>query len=152
MAGNHILPSSSLGRWLGINDGRGPLLSRNYAGLSDDPKLVAFLAANRGEARFIVAAPNTNLVAPVIIRTGLPALAFGGYMGTDPILPIDAFAEMAARGEVRYVLLPGGRARQTDFVKWVREHGTPVDNDLWRSVTPDDQRRSIALYDLKKKD
>jgi 4-amino-4-deoxy-L-arabinose transferase-like glycosyltransferase len=154
MAGNHTLPSSSLGRWLGINDGRGPLLSRNYAGLSDDPKLVEFLAANRGDARFIVAAPNTNLVAPVIIRTGLPALAFGGYMGTDPIIPLDAFAEMAARGEVRYVLLPGGRTRQggpSDFVKWVREHGTPVDNDLWRSVTPDDQRRPLALYDLKKK-
>ncbi len=153
MAGNHTLPSSSFGRWLGLNDGRGPLLSRNFAGLSDDPKLVQFLAANRGDARFIVAAPTTNLVAPVIVRTGLPALAFGGYIGTDPILSLDAFAGMVARGEVRYVLLPGGRTRQGgtgDFVKWVRDHGTPVDNALWRSIVPEEGRRSIALYELKR--
>jgi 4-amino-4-deoxy-L-arabinose transferase-like glycosyltransferase len=148
MAGNHTLPSSSLGRWLGLNDGRGPLLSRNYAGLSDDPKLIEFLTAHRGDARFIVAAPTTQLVAPLIIHTGLPALAFGGYTGNDPIFPIDTFAAMAARGDVRYVLLAGGRGRQSDLVRWVREHGTPVDNTLWRSSAPEEGRRPLALYEL----
>ena len=38
-----MLPSASLPRWLGLDDGRGPLLSRNYAALSADPKLHAFL-------------------------------------------------------------------------------------------------------------
>ena len=151
MAGNHTLPSASLGRWLGINDGRGPILSRNYAGLSDDPKLIAFLAANRGDARFIVSAPTTQLIAPVIIRTGLPALAFGGYGGTDPIFSVDAFAAMVEHGDIRYVLMAGGRTRQSDLVRWVREHGTPVDNALWRSSAPEPGRRPIELYDLKKK-
>jgi 4-amino-4-deoxy-L-arabinose transferase-like glycosyltransferase len=151
VAGNHILPSASLARWLGLNDGRGPILSRNYAALSDDPKLVDFLTANRGDARFLVAAPNTNLVAPLIIQTGLPALAFGGYIGTDPILSVDAFAEMVERGEVRYVLLFGGRTRQSDFIRWVRGHGTPVDAALWRTSSPEEGRRPIELYDLKRK-
>ena len=53
---------------------------------------------------------------------------------------------------LRYVLLPGGRGRSNDFIKWVRERGTPVDNDLWRSSAPEDGRRVIALYDLRKKD
>ena len=116
------------------------------------PKLIGFLAANRGDARFIVAAPSTQLVAPLIIRTGLPALAFGGYTGADPIFPVDTFAEMAARGDIRYVLLLGGRGRQSDLMRWVREHGTPVDNTLWRTPAPEDGRRPIALYDLKTKD
>ena len=150
-AGNHVLPSASLGRWLGLNDGRGPLLSRNYAALSDDPKLLAFLTDNRGSARFLVAAPTTQLVAPLIIRTGQPALAFGGYMGSDPVLSLDAFGEMVRSGEVRYVLLFGGRTRASEFTSWVRENGTPVDNDLWRSAPPAEGRRSIALYDLRKK-
>jgi 4-amino-4-deoxy-L-arabinose transferase-like glycosyltransferase len=150
-AGNHVLPSAGLGRWLGINDGRGPLLSRNYAALSDDPKLIDFLTVNRGDARFMVAAPTTALVAPLIVRTGQPALAFGGYLGSDPILSVDSFAAMAARGEVRYVLLFGGRTRASEFTRWVRENGTPVDNDLWRSVPSGEERRPIALYDLRKK-
>ena len=56
--GNLTLPSASLPRWLGIDDGRGPLLSRNFRALTDDPKLLAFLLAHRGTARFLVAAPN----------------------------------------------------------------------------------------------
>ena len=152
MPGNHVLPSASLARWLGLNDGRGPILSRNYATLSDDPKLAQFLIANRGDARFLVATPTTQLAAPLIVRTGQPVLAFGGYLGLDPLFSLEVLESLVARGELRYVLLPGGRYRTNDFIKWVRERGTPVDNDLWRSSAPEDGRRVIALYDLKKRD
>jgi 4-amino-4-deoxy-L-arabinose transferase-like glycosyltransferase len=146
--GNLMLPSASLARWLGLNDGRGPLLSRNFNALSGDPKLHEFLLAHRGDARFIVAAPTTNLVAPVIIHTGQPAMAFGGFFGNEPILPLDAFAEKVKRGEVRYVLLGGGRGRQSDFTRWVQANGKPVDESEWRSMTADG-RRSLQLYDVK---
>lgn len=157
--GNHVLPSASLPRWLGVNDGRGPLLSRNFTLQSDDPKLEAFLLAHRGEARFLVAAPNTQLVAPLVIRTGLPALAFGGFFGRDPILSTEAFADMARRGEVRYVLLGnvgGGQQRQrqqqqlqqSEFVRWVRANAVPVDEQQWHTPSPDG-RRTVALYELK---
>ncbi|MBS0548092.1 MAG: glycosyltransferase family 39 protein [Proteobacteria bacterium] len=148
--GNHTLPSASLARWLGRDDGRGPLLSRNYTPLSDDPKLLTFLTDNRNGARFLVAAPTTQLAAPIIVRTGQPALAFGGYLGRDPILSPEAFAALAGSGEVRYVLLYGGRARQPAFARWVREHGTPIDPALWRTSPPGEDRRPIALYELKR--
>jgi 4-amino-4-deoxy-L-arabinose transferase-like glycosyltransferase len=147
--GNLTLPSASLARWLGLNDGRGPLLSRNYAALSSDPKLHQFLMAHRGEARFLVAAPNTGLVAPVIVRTGQPAMAFGGFFGNEPILPLDVFAEKVKRGEVRYVLLGGGRARQSGFTRWVLANGKPVDASQWRSFVEGSGRRAIELYDVK---
>jgi 4-amino-4-deoxy-L-arabinose transferase-like glycosyltransferase len=145
--GSLVLPSASLPRWLGMDDGRGPLLSRHYRSLSDDPKLEQFLLANRGAAKFIVAAPTTGLVAPLIVRTGQPAMAVGGFFGNEPILPVDAFAEKVMRGEVRYVLL-GQRARQNEFTRWVRTHGKVVDESQWRSVSAAG-RRPIQLYDLK---
>jgi 4-amino-4-deoxy-L-arabinose transferase-like glycosyltransferase len=144
--GNLTLPSSSLARWLGRDDGRGPLLSRNYGALTNDPKLRAFLQEHRGEARFLLAAPNALLAAPVIIQSGQPVMAFGGFFGTDPVLSVDAFAKQVEQGEVRFVVL-GNTRRQRDFEHWVQAHGTPVDPDLWRS-RPTEPRRSIVLYDL----
>jgi 4-amino-4-deoxy-L-arabinose transferase-like glycosyltransferase len=146
--GNLMLPSTSLPRWLGLGDGRGPFLSRSYALPSDDPKLLAFLLEQRGAARFLVAAPNTQLVAPIIVRTGQPAMAFGGYFGNEPILSVEAFAEMVKRGEVRYVVLPM-RARPSAFVRWVRANGKPVEEQRWRSVAPAEWWRTIVLYDVK---
>ena len=144
--GNLTLPSSSLGRWLGIDDGRGWLLSRSYRALTDDAKLRAFLQEHRGDARFLLAAPNALLAAPVIIHSGQPVMAFGGFFGTDPVLSVDAFARQVERGEVRFVVL-GNTRRPRDFERWVQAHGTPVDPALWRSLPPE-PRRSITLYDL----
>jgi 4-amino-4-deoxy-L-arabinose transferase-like glycosyltransferase len=144
--GNLTLPSSSLGRWLGIDDGRGWLLSRSYRGLTDDAKLRAFLQEHRGDARFLLAAPNALLAAPVIIHSGQPVMAFGGFFGTDPVLSVEAFAKQVERGEVRFVVL-GNTRRPREFERWVQAHGRPVDAELWRSLPPE-PRRSIALYDL----
>jgi 4-amino-4-deoxy-L-arabinose transferase-like glycosyltransferase len=146
--GNLVLPSASLPRWLGLNDGRGPILSRHYPSLSDDPKLQQFLLANRGKARFLVAAPNIGLVAPLIVRTGEPAMAVGGFFGNEPILTVEAFADKVKRGEVRYVLLTA-RTRPTDFTRWVRANGKRVDEAQWRSVSVEG-RRPIQLYDLRR--
>jgi 4-amino-4-deoxy-L-arabinose transferase-like glycosyltransferase len=147
--GNLTLPSASLPRWLGIDDGRGPILSRDWKALTDDPKLQAFLQEHRGNARFLLAAPNALLAAPVIIGTGQPVMAFGGFFGNDPVMSIDAFAKAVERGEVRFVVLATNR-RTRDFERWVRAHGTIVDPSQWRSLPPE-PRRAIVLYDLSPK-
>jgi len=144
--GNLILPSASLPRWLGMDDGRGPILSRTYRSQGDDPKLLAFLEARRGTAKFLAATSNALLASPLIIHSGAPVMAFGGYLGNDPITSLDAFAERVKRGEVRYVLLSPGR-RPAQFDAWVRARGRPVDPALWRSLPPE-PRRAISLYDL----
>jgi 4-amino-4-deoxy-L-arabinose transferase-like glycosyltransferase len=144
--GSLVLPSSSLPRWLGINDGRGPLLSRNFPPATNDPKLYAFLLTQRGTARFIVATPNTRLAAPIIIDTGEPVMAVGGDWGIDPILTTEAFAGMVARGDVRFVLV--GRRRNGPLARWAMAHGQPVDDGQWRSL-PADWRSPLTLYDLK---
>ncbi len=147
--GNLTLPSASLPRWLGIDDGRGPILSRDWKALTDDPKLQAFLQQHRGKTRFLLAAPNALLAAPVIIGTGQPVMAFGGFFGNDPVMSVDAFAKAVERGEVRFVVLATNR-RTRDFERWVRAHGTIVDPAQWRSLPPE-PRRAIVLYDLAAK-
>ena len=145
--GNLTLPSASLPRWLGRDDGRGPILSREWPALTDDPKLLSFLKERRGGARFLVAAPNALLAAPVIVATGQPAMAFGGYLGSDPILGIDGLAAAVARGEVRHAVLATYRPPRA-FERWVRANGRPVDPALWRSIVPAETRRGIELYEL----
>jgi hypothetical protein len=123
------------------------VLSRNYVALSSDPKLLDFLTEHRDGARFIVAAPTTILAAPVIARTGLPAMAFGGFFGNEPILTVEAFAEKVRRGEVRYALL-GGLTRPNPITRWVRDNGTLVAPSEWLSTSPAG-RWPIQLFDLK---
>ncbi|WP_421994086.1 glycosyltransferase family 39 protein [Reyranella sp.] len=145
--GNLTLPSASLPRWLGRDDGRGPLLSRTYSALTDDPRLQAYLKEHRGRARFLLATPDALLAAPVIVRTGQPVMAFGGFLGRDPVISVEAFAEAVHRGEVRFAVLAANR-RTRAFERWVRAHGKPVDPALWRSL-PADPRRELTLYDLR---
>lgn len=146
--GNLTLPSASLPRWLGLDDGRGPILSRQYRTPTDDPKLLAFLQKERRSARFLAAAPSAVLAAPLIVRSGEPVIAYGGYLGNDPIMDVAAFAQRVKRGEVRYAIL-GTARRPAGFDAWVRANGTPVDPALWRSLSPEG-RRPIALYELKR--
>ena len=146
--GNLTLPSASLPRWLGLEDGRGPILSRQYRTLTDDPKLLAFLQKERRSARFLAAAPTALLAAPLIVKSGEPVIAFGGYLGNDPIMDIGTFAERVKRGEVRYAIL-GAERRPEGFDVWVRGNGSPVDPALWRSLPPEG-RRPISLYELKR--
>ena len=141
-----LLPSASLPRWLGIDDGRGPILSQNFPPGTEDPKLHAFLRAERGTSRFLAAAPNTRLAAPIIIATGEPVMATGGYLGIDPILTVDTFRQMVERGEVRFVLV--GRRRNDAIARWAIVNGRKVDEAKWRSL-PADWRSPLAVYDLK---
>jgi 4-amino-4-deoxy-L-arabinose transferase-like glycosyltransferase len=45
------------------------------------------------------------MVAPIIIETGEPVVAIGGFMGGDPILTANQFAQRVKEGQFRYMLL-----------------------------------------------
>jgi hypothetical protein len=84
-------------------------------------------------------------------------VAIGGFMGGDPILTANQFAQMVQDGKIRYMLLPepnparpggangrdlggafgfGRGGTQAGIAKWVREHGKPVDPALWKPALP----------------
>jgi 4-amino-4-deoxy-L-arabinose transferase-like glycosyltransferase len=102
-------------------------------------KLSSYLMANRDAAKFLVAVPNANVAAPLIISTGLPVMAIGGYLGDDPILTPADVEKLAADRQLRFVMLggftlaPAKQAAALDpIARWVRANRRPVDPKLWR--------------------
>jgi 4-amino-4-deoxy-L-arabinose transferase-like glycosyltransferase len=72
-------------------------------------KLTSYLEANRGDTRFMLAVPSSMSAAPIIIQTGQPVMAMGGFSGGDPILTADQLAQDVKDGLVRFFLLQGAR-------------------------------------------
>lgn len=106
-------------------------------------KLLAFLTAHRQGADYLVAMPTARLAAPLIIESGEPVMAMGGFMGTDPILTPESLADLVAQHRLRYVLLGepdlidrffGAQAAQKQLADWVRANGKVVDPAEWRSA------------------
>ena len=102
-------------------------------------KLTGYLIAHREAAKFLVAVPNANVAAPLIISTGLPVMAIGGYLGDDPILTPSDVERLASDRQLRFVMLggftlaPAKQAAALDpIARWVRANGRPVDPKLWR--------------------
>jgi 4-amino-4-deoxy-L-arabinose transferase-like glycosyltransferase len=133
--------------------------------LNGDPRLISFLADNRHDEQYLIAAVNARLAAPIIIATGDPVIALGGFTGRDPILDVDGFARLVTEGRVRYALVGDdnanarrffGEGRQKEIVDWVRANGRAVDPALWRSAPGEEprprrggDRTTIELYDLR---
>lgn len=124
--------------------------SETAAGL---PRLVDFLTANRQGERYLLATSTTMLAAPIIIRTGEPVMARGGFHGLDPILTPEMLARRVASREVRFVMLGdlslvsrrlGAETAQRAITEWVHASGRPVDPALWRAGGG-----PLRLYDLR---
>jgi 4-amino-4-deoxy-L-arabinose transferase-like glycosyltransferase len=123
-----------------------PALLRHPAlpGVSEENRnaidaLAGYLKTQRGGERFLAACSDIHFAAPIIIATGQPVMAYGGFGGRDSILTAEQFAAMVRAGEVRFVLLPPGGPRgrmQGDgedvIAQWVRAHGREVPPHLWR--------------------
>jgi 4-amino-4-deoxy-L-arabinose transferase-like glycosyltransferase len=132
-----------------IGDQRGQLgLRRGRGDGSADQRLVAYLTNHYHDERFLLATLSAVQAAPLIIATGKPVMAMGGFMGSDPILTPESFSRMVQQKQLRFVLIgpaggPGfanrGSGAQAALVQWVQDHGTPVDPSLWR--TPPQTRR-----------
>ncbi len=121
-----------------------------------DPKLVAFLRANRGDARFLLATANASTAAPYILETGEPVAALGGFLGSDPILTDAELAAAVGDGDIRYVLGPS-RAQSERMqsligpamaafggnLGWVNDHCVEIPVTEWRS-DPDSDTAMFA--------
>jgi 4-amino-4-deoxy-L-arabinose transferase-like glycosyltransferase len=107
--GNAVMPAAPEPTLFSDRPDRGPPMMMPIDAAPDrESRLVDFLRANRREERFLVVAPSVGAVAPIIIATGEPAVALGGFLGADPVVTKDDFARMVEDGQVRFVFA-GGR-------------------------------------------
>ncbi|GCE19088.1 glycosyltransferase family 39 protein [Dictyobacter kobayashii] len=96
------------GRRGGIGGGMG--IGNPFGGEKSDPKTIQFLQANKGSARYLVAVQSAMSGEQLIIDTGEPVMALGGFIGSDPILTLEQLQQKVKAGEVRYFLFPSANA------------------------------------------
>ena len=106
--------------------------------------LVAWLVAHRGDATWLVAVSSANQAGPLQLASGVPVMAMGGFMGTDPAPTLAQLQADVRDGRLRYVLLGGGPGGgpggffggdgrgnvATERTQWVTDRCTPVTRGL----------------------
>jgi 4-amino-4-deoxy-L-arabinose transferase-like glycosyltransferase len=111
--------------------------------IAGDPKLIAFLEHHHGREDYLLAVVSARQAAPIIIATGKPVMALGGFSGGDPILTVDDFARLVAEHRVRFALIGDGsernrqvfgEGRQKPLIDWIQANGKSVDAERW--LTP----------------
>ncbi len=113
--------------------------------------LVDYLQANQGTATYLVATLRATTAAPIILATGEPVMALGGFSGGDQILNVDELAGLVADGAVRFFLVsPDSRGdRQQGLTFWVTEHCVAVPQEEW-GPAPSGHDAPYQLFDCGK--
>ncbi len=73
-----------------------------------DDALVAWLLEHHDGETWLVAVTSANQAGPLQIASGVPVMAMGGFMGSDPAPTREQLRAAVREGRLRYVLL-GGR-------------------------------------------
>ena len=133
VGGPPLAGSAAQGGFLGLPAGGatgGP--AGQGSGLSPSSPLIAFVLAHQHDATFPLATASAQEAAPIIIATGLPVMALGGYSGDDQTLTVEQFQARVAAGNVRYVLVGGFSGGGGYFgganlvIRWARTACAPV--------------------------
>ncbi|MEZ7127335.1 ArnT family glycosyltransferase [Nonomuraea sp. AD125B] len=105
---------------------RGSLRGGPGGGVSD--AMTAYLVAHQGTATWLVAVNSAQQASGLILATGKPVIAMGGFTGGDPAMTVDRLRELVSSGRLRYVMTGGGPGRGGGEVSsWVQENCAAVD-------------------------
>jgi 4-amino-4-deoxy-L-arabinose transferase-like glycosyltransferase len=117
-----------------------------------DTALVRYLEAHQGATRYLVATASSQGASSLIIATGKPVMALGGFSGNDAILTTAQLAKLVAGGTVHYFLVQsggmGGNGGNSALMQWVQTHGTvvPASQYTTSSTTTGGSGQGSTLY------
>ena len=121
-----------------------------------DEKLAHYLNANTPGQTYLAAVTNTTLAAPLILETGRPVIAIGGYMGIDPALSAAQAEQLVKENKLRFILVAAdngfgnvsAEAGTSAIYSWASQKCRPVDPGLWRSISLQlDSSQQAQLFD-----
>ena len=139
-----------------------------------DPKLVRYLRANQGSARYLVATATSSYASLFILAADRPAMALGGYQGWDRIITPVALAHLVNERTVRFFYLPPVSTTRTqparvfagsqvgvgmasipgtndDLTRWVQSTCSRVPTLRWQTVASSSggfgAEADLQLYD-----
>lgn len=95
---------------------------------NEDFSLQQYLVLNHKEGSFLVVSRRSSDIAKLIISTGIPCYAYGGFLGTDNTLTVDKLKEYVAEGKITYFLLSNEDFRgDSEITEYVKKYATLVD-------------------------
>ncbi|MFC5137407.1 ArnT family glycosyltransferase [Actinomycetospora rhizophila] len=109
-------------------------------GEAPSPQLVALLQG--AGTRWAAATTGAQSAASLQLASGVPVMAMGGFMGSDPAPTLAQFQAAVASGEVRYYVEGGGGTNDDDLPRnggpgtrgtsgeiriWIQTNFTPID-------------------------
>lgn len=107
-------------------------------------KLIKFLEKNKTSEKYIVVVSSASYYgSDLILQTGQPVMALGGFSGSDPILTLEQFKKLVSDGVVRYALVNttnnrgfggGNNNSNTQIMNWIKENGEVVPNSNWQDT------------------
>ena len=93
--------------------------------------LEKYLVANYKKGSYLVVSQKANDVAAFIVDTGLPAAAYGGFLGSDQALTLDKLKQRVSEGKITYFLVSEqsgfGGSSNSELTSFVKENATLID-------------------------
>lgn len=149
---NSSFPAAGL-ELLSNNQQHEPQMNGGAPGNSNS-NMVDFLLNNKTDAqKYLLVVSSANEAADIIINTGEPVMAIGGFLGNDMSITLNQFIDLAKRGEVRYVMTGGNRGggregnSASEIMNWVQKNGKAVSAS--ENTSGFAGRGFEQLYDLK---
>lgn len=110
-----------------------------------------YLVAHYQAGSYLVVSQRANDVAQFIVDTGLPAVAYGGFLGTDNAMTRDQLKELVQEGKVTYFMITGqNRNSNSDLISYVRENATLIQPSEYAGTEAAERQSgtssSVSLY------
>lgn len=105
-------------------------------------QMVAYLEKHQDGAQWLVAVGTSPAAASIILKTGRPAIAMGGFTGTDDAMTVSRLEAYVRQGKLHYIEIsgggmgPGGRGTSEAVAAWVKQNGTLVQPIEYGESTP----------------
>ncbi len=108
--------------------------------------LETYLKKNYKQGSFLLTACRSSSIAQMILDTGLPCYAYGGFLGSDNSLTVSKLKELVAQGKITYFLVSeqGGMGNTNGtLLSYVEKNATPIDSSAYSSSS---DRSEGTLY------
>jgi hypothetical protein len=113
-------------------------------------QLISYLQKNRGGATWLLAVPSAMSASSIIIKTGEPVMAMGGFTGSDPAMTVSKLQQYVKSGKLRFVMVGGGGpgGGGSDVTTWVTKNCQAVKASEYGGTSTSSAQRqnSQGLY------
>jgi 4-amino-4-deoxy-L-arabinose transferase-like glycosyltransferase len=126
-------------------------------GQDNTSELAEYLLSHSTGEKFLVAVPaSMDGAAELILATGKPVMAIGGFSGSDQVLTVDSLSRMVSAGEVRFFSIPSTSANVSGpgtpdmnagnslLYMWVQDHCTAVPASDWGGISTSESVATIV--------